>query len=173
MKILFSFLLFVISNQVLAQNEFNLLSVHKKSEINYLTIKNINNFPVKYDSLMEGFKPVKGEFTVYLFMKTFKGLSVRYSEDENSETLVDFHDLIVLKTNSKSEILDGFYYRLEWAEPPNQYMLFRSFAEKVILKDDLPLSDLNFLNEYEIHCGGCMEEIREMDFFKTDILKFK
>lgn len=164
---------------VLGQNEFKLHVTYKRSDINYLTIKNINKLEHGYDAMLQHFEPVKGQYTVYIFLKESKGTSILLSDSENPDSLVVFHDMIVLKTNRENEILDGFFFRLEWAEVPGQFMIFRSFCEPMQLVDNLNVSALNFLNEYEIYSGGEIPEYyytneygqRILEFFETDVLK--
>ena len=129
---------------------FNLISKKTNSDINYLTIKNINSLGHGCDSMIEYFKPVKGEYNVYIFIKEFEGISTREIDSITyaSET---FHDLIILKTNNQNLILDGFYYRLEWAEVPSQFMLFRTFCNNIKLTDSMLVKELDLLNEYEMY----------------------
>jgi len=134
-----------------AQGVFHLHSKSEKADINYVTIKNINSLDHGYDAMLGHFKPVSGEFTVYIFLKEFKGTSIEYMESNNPDTLVPFHDMIILKTNAQDVIVDGYYYRLEWAEVPSQFMLFRSYCNAVKLTDELSVRSLNFLNEYELY----------------------
>ncbi len=173
-------ILLTTSLQSFAQGEFKLLSKHKKSDINYLTIKNINQFYPAYDSMITAFQPVKGEYTVYIFVKEFLGESVLSVESDHPDTLVPFHDLIVLKTKSDQRILDAYYYRLEWVEPPGQFMVFRSSADSLYLVDNLPVSNFRFLNEYEFFCPNTWEDMYETDEYgrripenlENDLLKF-
>lgn len=162
-----------------AQGEFKLFKKYKHSDINYLTIKNINSLDHGYSEMLGHFKPVKGQFDVYIFIKEFKGTSIEYMDSENPDTLVTFHDLIILKTNGKKQIVDAFFYRLEWAEVPSQFMLFRSFSDLITLTDSLVVKRLNFLNEYEIYSNsGFLENDdvneygqRTLKFIELDILK--
>lgn len=168
------------SNTLFAQGEFRLLSKHKKSDINYVNLKHINQFIPDYDTIIDAFQPVKGQYIVYLFVKEFLGESIEFMDSEHPDTLVPFHDLIVLKTNSDQLILDAFYYRAEWAEPPNQFMLFRASADAIYLEDQLPIPKLCFLNEYEFFSPDLWEGMYDLDEhgrrilsdLEKDILKF-
>jgi len=151
---------------------FNLISKNTKSDINYLTIKNINSFVHGCDSMIEYFKPVKGEYNVYIFIKEFEGMSKR-EIDSITNACETYHDLIILKTNNQNLILDGFYYRLEWAEPPSQFMLFRSFCNDIKLTDRMLIKQLDFLNEYEMYFSIYEDSgIYETNEFGQRILKF-
>jgi hypothetical protein len=68
------------------------------------------------------FNPTKGKYTVYIFIATFKAKSF-----DNTEK--GFHDILVLKTNKKKQILEAFQYTLEWAEMPFSYDLYQATAK--------------------------------------------
>ena len=93
-------------------------------------------------------------------------------DSNNPDTLAPFHDMIILKTNKKNEIIDGFYYRLEWAELPSQYMLFRTFCEPIELTDNLIVGKLKLLNEYEIYSNLEIPEYENTNEYGQRILKF-
>lgn len=72
----------------------------------------------------------------------------------------------------KNIILDGFYYRLEWAEIPSQFMLFRSFVMNKELIDNMKVEELEFINEYEMYNNQTVEELRKLDWCNNDSIKF-
>ncbi len=146
-----------------AQGVFKLVSRKDNADINYLTIKNINTYDHGYKEMWKRFQPVKGQFTVYLFIKEFEGESKR-------KGLTKMHDLIILKTSKDATVLDGFYYRLEWGEVPSQSMIFRTTGEQVKLRNNLPVSLLEFINEYESYDKSFDEQVR-LDWCKNDLLK--
>ena len=129
---------------------YNLVSVKKRADINYLTIKNINSFSPVYNDIFEAFKPIKWTYTVYTFINEFEGTSKLYEGSENSDTLINFHNILIVKTNEKGEILDAFHYLMEWAEIPCQSNLFRTFAIEKNIMDIKTLADLEFMLEYEV-----------------------
>ena len=181
----FCFLFSVLS--VFGQGEFRLVRKDRKSDINYLTFKNLNSFSPNFEEISKAFEPVEGEFTVYTFIKEFLGESIQLDEDA-PDSLELTHDIIVLKTDRNNMILDAFLYRMEWAEPPFQFMLWRSFPEGANeepvmpqMKNNLKVSELYFLNEYEMYCHLQFdEETEDLDKYKRripawvkdDILKF-
>jgi hypothetical protein len=122
--------------------------------------------------MLEHFEPIKGQFDVYLFIKEFTGTSIQFLDSINPDTIVTFHDLIILKTTNNNEIIDAFYYRLEWAEVPSQSMLFRSFCDPIELSDNLDVAKLNFLNEYEIYSNSEFSEKEDLIEVRPRILKF-
>lgn len=86
--------IFFIIIELNAQSEFKLVKKTVDSDINYLTIKNINTLPHGYKSMLANFHPVKGEYITYMFVKEFEGESKLFG-------LKTFHDLIILKTNAE------------------------------------------------------------------------
>lgn len=52
---------------------------------------------------------------------------------------------LIIKTNESDEVVDAYQFTLEWAEKPFQYDVYKSNAEKLILKDNL---DINLLHLY-------------------------
>lgn len=152
---------------------FKLVDTKKNSDINYLTIKNINSLGHIDEEMLQNFKPVKGQYTTYTFIKEFIGYSVD-GFDVESYKEVQMHDIIVLKTNSDNIILDGFYYRLEWREVPSQSMIFRVFAQGVKLKNNLKVSELEMYNEWEVYNpdGSSESELRKLDWCNDDVLEF-
>ena len=67
---------------------------------NYLTIKNINSFSAVYNDIFEAFKPIKGTFIVYTFIKEFEGTSKQYFESENLDTLIPKNAIVLDATDS-------------------------------------------------------------------------
>ncbi len=168
MKKILLFIALIIVQYGYSQNEssnFRLIEKVEHSDINYLTTKNINSIEHSYEVMLQNFKPIKGQFTTYVFIKEFYGIS-KFDEKESK-----FHDLIILKTDSNNIILDGYYYRLEWADVPSQYMIFRVFAENLILQNHLRVSDLKMLNEYEIYHTECSIGSRQLECCLDDKLE--
>lgn len=151
--------------------DYQLVSVKKRADINYLTIKNINSFSAVYNDIFEAFKPIKGTFTVYTFIKEFEGTSKQYFESENPDTLIKLHNILIIKTNEKDEILDAFHYLMENCERPGQSNLFRTFVTEKNITDIKTLTDLEFMLEYEVY-SNCQEEFTRLEN-ETDKLLFK
>jgi hypothetical protein len=173
MKFLLSFLATIFVTFILkSQGEFKLYKKYKNADINYLTVKNINSLEHGYNAMIKFFEPVKGEFNVYIFIKEFKGIPLYFMEINNPDSLETFHDMIILKTNKKNEIVDGFYYRLEWAEVPSQFLLFRTFCDPIQLIDNLIVGELKLLNEYEIYTNHEITGNDNTNEFGQRILKY-
>jgi hypothetical protein len=80
---------------------------------------------------------IPGRLTVYKFVALYRG--------ESAEGKGDFHDLLVIETDSAGAILDGYHYTLEWTDVPT-LDLFRLRGKGVNLKDGLKIQELKLAN---------------------------
>jgi hypothetical protein len=134
------FLLTIALNVTAQTKKYVLVSETVWSDFNY---KSLNNFNEAVSALKDTrfvkkvFTHVKGKFKVYTFIATYKGRSFDGKRK-------NFHDIIILKTDDKSTIIDGYQYTLEWAEFPLSYDLFKSTAKDIKLANALPVSKLKF-----------------------------
>jgi hypothetical protein len=142
---------------------YKLKSVTQNADFDYEKLQNFDDVT----DVEEAFIPVqKGYFTVYTFIATFKGKrhwvprvrtyldsTDNYQVDKDGFTKEDriemnklgtFHDILIVKTNSKNEIIDAYQYTLEWAEPESSYDLFRSTTKKQKLTNGLSIEKLKF-----------------------------
>jgi hypothetical protein len=142
---------------------YKLKSVTQNADFDYEKLQNFDDVT----DVEEAFIPVqKGYFTVYTFIATFKGKrhwvprvrtyldsTDNYQVDKDGFTEEDriemnkkgtFHDILIVKTNSKNEIIDAYQYTLEWAEPELSYDLFRSTTKKQKLINGLSIEKLKF-----------------------------
>lgn len=168
MKYILTLLILFLFNFCFAQDEstsFKLIQKADSTDINYLTIKNINSLPHSYESMLQNFKPIKGEYTTYLFIKEFEDETKYFGKQK-------LHDLVIIKTNSNNIIIDGYFYRLEWSEVPSQSMIFRSFANNVELKNNISVLDLEFYNEFEMYNNQTEDELRRLTWCEKDKLEF-
>ena len=128
---------------------YKLISKTKNSDINYKAFKNFDNFKIyKNDGLKKAFNPKKGKNDIYVFISEFK-------EDSFDGTRKTFHDYLILKVDTKSElIIDGFQYTMEWAEPPAISDLYRVTEKNVKIGNGIDLNSLkmeldkNYQTEY-------------------------
>jgi len=155
--------LILIYESLSAQGIFQLRSTHQNADINYLTIKNINSLTHGYQEMLKAFQPVKGQYQVYLFIKEVNGSG----KDSGNFTM---HDLIILKTDRHQTILDGFYYRLEWAEVPSQSGIFRFGAVERKLVNHLRVADLAFYNECD-SWRKALDEIIRLECCDNDLIQ--
>jgi hypothetical protein len=138
MKILLQIVLLSWSTLTFAQDKiYDLTKKAENADLNYELFKTFNDFEIyKDDGLKKAFEPVEGEFTTYTLISENKGLSF-----DGTEKL--FHDYLILKVHPKTnEIIDGYQYTLEWAEPPAISDLYRVSSTGKILKDGMELNDL-------------------------------
>jgi len=113
---------------------YKLISKTENSDIDYKVFRNFDDFDIyKNDGLKKAFKPKKGKNDIYVFISEFKG-------DSFDGTSKIFHDYLILKVDSKSElIIDGFQYTLEWAEPPAISDLYRVTEKNIKINNGLNL----------------------------------
>ncbi|WCC43662.1 hypothetical protein PJW08_00565 (plasmid) [Tenacibaculum finnmarkense] len=128
---------------------YKLISKTENSDINYKAFKDFDDFKIyKNDGLKKAFNPKKGENDVYVFISEFKG-------DSFDGTRKTFHDYLILKVDSKSDIIiDGFKYTLEWAEPPTISDLYRVTEKNIKISNGLKMDllkmelDKDYQTEY-------------------------
>ncbi|PHS63384.1 MAG: hypothetical protein COB12_09555 [Flavobacterium sp.] len=128
---------------------YKLISKTENSDINYKAFKDFDDFKIyKNDGLKKAFNPKKGENDIYVFISEFKG-------DSFDGTRKTFHDYLILKVDSKSDIIiDGFQYTLEWAEPPAISDLYRVTEKNIKISNGLKMDllkmelDKDYQTEY-------------------------
>jgi hypothetical protein len=100
---------------------FTLLDKQEKSDFNYSGIDSINYFFGKNDLLDNVFNPQAGNYIVYRFTRTSKGISKL-----NDSTIVTT-ELILLKVEPNTKIImEAIYFPLEWRELPLSAVLMKS-----------------------------------------------
>lgn len=87
------------------------------------------------------FSPVVGQYNYYQFLSTFRGERLVFP-GENLPPIIDFHDILIIKTDDEDHIIDAYHYTTEWAEYPLDYDLFRLSQTGLLLKDGLDIQDL-------------------------------
>ena len=123
----------------------------KNSEFDYSKLNDIDahygRFPKFKESgdIISAFEPLKGQYNYYQFIAAFKGQSY----NDGGPTLIkEFHDILIIKTDSKNKIIDAYQYTLEWSEPPFQNDVYKSTAKNLILTNNLQLNALKFTKTY-------------------------
>ena len=134
---------------------YKLKSVTKNADFDY---EQLQNFDALQD-VEKAFKPmIEGDYKVFTFIATFKGLDIWFppevdkdgnriltkQEEEKRNRKKTFHDILIVKTNLKNEIIDAYQYTLEWAEPQLSYDLFRSTNKNQKLTNGLSIEKLKF-----------------------------
>ena len=141
-----------------------LKKVTENSDFNYSKLNNIDEHKIdtlNVKNLRSVFEPVSGQYKYYQFLSTFMGEA--YNAD-GPPLFKDFHDILIIKTDNKSKIIDAYQYTLEWAEPPLQYDVFKSSAKNITLTNNLDISKLKFIRTY-----GWSEDSKEL--IKSGIIK--
>ncbi len=147
------------SDTATERNETKVYKLKKKatnSDFDYSKLDdfdNNTNDTLNLKNLMLIFDPIPGLYNYFQFIATFKGYSIQNVEK-------DFHNILIIKTDSKNTIIDAYLYTLEWAEPPLQLNLYKSDMKNVKLKDNLEISELKMTRkefwdeEDRIYKGG-------------------
>jgi hypothetical protein len=137
--------------------EYKLISRTENADFNYNSLTFIDTSRTR-ETRRSAFNPVKGKNTVYVFTATYKGLSFT-----NTEKV--FHDILIVKTDSKQNVIDAYQYTLEWAELPFSFDLYKATAKGFTLINQLSIKDFKFrrTDYYE----ETDKELKE-----TEILKF-
>jgi hypothetical protein len=149
MKYFFSVTLILICMQVDAQGNaqaktYQLISKSQKADLNYKLFKKFNDVAIyENNGLKKAFEPVKGKYLVYVLVAEYMGNSF-------DGTTKNFHDYLILKVNpTNQQILDGFQYTMEWAEPPAMADLYQVSIKNIALQNQLDLDSLKMrLNDY-------------------------
>lgn len=148
-------LFLIVSNESKAQNYFLLLDSCVNCELNYQGIDSIDTFSayasVRMDSV---FNVVPGKYKVYRFIQLTVGFDDRFLPDSTGyETK---HDLLILKVDEKSHIVDGYTFALDNHEHPSKCSLYKLILSKKKEKfvSGLYLSKLKFELQFDnTYCG--------------------
>lgn len=142
---------FLLGFQSFAQEKsYHLVSKSEHSDLNYKLFKQFGSIKIySGEKIEKAFLPKKGKFIVYAFTAEYMGNSF-----DGTRKL--FHDKLILKVNPKTnEVIDGFQYTMEWAEPPALSDLYRVQDDSVVLKDKMNLDalqmqvDEEYIGEYK------------------------
>jgi hypothetical protein len=119
------------------QKEYILLDKTSSADIDRSFILRLDKAPRGLPMLDSLFKPVKGAYTVYRFLATFRGKSYTGQEKE-------FHDLLLVKTDDNSKVIKAYHYTLEWAEMPLEQDMYISTSKDLFLKNGLTIDAFSF-----------------------------
>ena len=126
------------SSNIFSQTkEYKLLDKTTSSDISSRLVAMLDTTRPGLTLLDNVFKPIKGKFTVYRFLATYQGLSFTDKQKE-------FHDILIVKTDSKNKIIIAYQYTLEWAEPPFETDLYVSACKDAYLTDNLSIDKFIF-----------------------------
>ena len=144
---------------------YKVKKIAENADFNYSRINSFCNIEV-YDTINDAqiwinsvFEPIQGRFNYYQFQSTYLGMS-------KAEGKKEFHDILIVKTDSSNTVIDAFQYTLEWAEPPFEYDLFRSTTSNIQLSNNLDIRKLGF---QRIYTDGS----EDLDLKDSGIIKIK
>ena len=123
---------------------YRLKKITKNSDFDYSKLKDIaGNIKgtLNLKSVLPIFEPKEGKYNYYQFIATFKGEAY---DAEGPNLIKVFHDILIVKTDNKNNIIDAYQYTAEWGEIPFQFDLFRSIEKKLTLTDKMKISTLRF-----------------------------
>ena len=150
------------------QNETKIYILQKKTEnsdFNYSKLdsidRNIDTLNVK--NLMPIFEPISGHYNYYQFLSTY--IELAFNPD-GPAFLMDFHDILIIKTDNEHKIIDAYQYTLEWSEAPLQYDMFKSSINNISLTNNMGINQLKFIRTYD-----WTEDDKELD--ESGIIKLK
>ena len=123
--------------------EYIFLDKHIDADLNYTGIDSVHNYGVVsvFDSV---FNVVDGKYIVYRFLNHDRGVL----SSDLSDPVMDIYNLIILKTDKKNKIIDGYWYSLTTPDFPRICRLYRVFR-KIKLIHNLDIDKLKFKREPE------------------------
>ena len=116
---------------------FHLISVTTNADFNYSKIASINEYAPGLSKLNNEFKPVKGHYTIVLYGAHDIGL---YHDGENK----DSYYIIMLKIDDDLNVIDGYYYPLQWSEMPLTSRLYRISIKNLSAAQSVTIKELHF-----------------------------
>ena len=148
---------------------YKLKSVTKNADFDYERLRTFDEFDENKE-IENAFKPLEnGKFTVYEFIAIYKGKEhwipdgqrsldtlPKYKVDKNGyriltkeelkkmNKITNFHNIIIIKTNSKNIIVDAYRYFLEWADVFPSDELYNSSVKNQKLVDGFSVQKLKF-----------------------------
>lgn len=119
------------------EKNYKVVSKTEKSDLNYKLFEQFGSTKIYAGGKIEkAFQPKKGKHIVYVFVAEYMG-------DSFDGTRKLFHDKLILKVDPlTNEVMDGFQYTMEWAEPPALSDLYRVTDNSIILTDKMNLDSL-------------------------------
>lgn len=133
-----------------APKVYRLTRTFPRSEIDTSFLEAIDSvtppFPAGSSYQIGDIPTIPGRLIVYKFVAIYRG--------ESAEGERDFHDLLVIETDSAGAIIDGYHYTLEWTDVPS-LDLFRFRGKGVTLRDGLEIQELSLAN---VRTGSLLAE---------------
>lgn len=148
---------------------FHLINVTTNADFNYSKIASINEYATGLSKLNNEFKPVNGHYTIVFYGAHDIGV---YHNGENK----DSYHLIMLKIDDELNVIDGYYYPLQWAEMPLTSRLYRISNKNISATKSVPIQDLRFKcvnnqvteNEMYLHLNDTLHFPKQKDWQHRD-----
>jgi hypothetical protein len=139
----------------LSDSGYTLTAVIRNADLDYTMLNNIDNitppFPDGSTYQIGDIGTVKGTYTVYKFMREFKGRS------KFSASPVTLHDLLAVKVDTAGVIVDAYKYTLEWTDSPS-LALYRLGRKGVRFKTNIDVNELQLTTPAVHNCNEDKEE---------------
>lgn len=85
----------------------------------------------------------------YKFIAKYICEPIVFPDAETDMEQTVFHDILILKTDSLKNIIDGYQYTIEWGESPFEADLYLVTAQGITLSEKLNLKELKLENVYD------------------------
>lgn len=167
-NIFFVGLLFVLcgcANHDYTNLPYHLYSVTQNSDLNYEMISQIDSLPGGKIKANNEFYPIEGDYTVLRF------LSFSYGQGRCSS--FEANNLLVLKINSKKEIIDGYFYPLQWAEYPYSSILYKIKNKNIKIKNNLNIHSILGNDSYHKGERGYLVLPKDFNLFEWNFINNK
>ena len=164
--IIIAFWAMFLYSQGYVEPEYNLLDKFENADLNYLAIDSINLIDKGISMLETVFKVVPGNYTVYRFMTSDRGIIF-------DEYVSDMNNLIILKVDSSNHIIDGYQYFLQNPEMPSSCKLYK-LTKKLKIKSKIKINEFKFKKIIDIN-DEVFEICKDIPLFLKDnrFLEFK
>lgn len=129
--------------------KYILVDKQEQSDFNYKLLSNFDSLMKIYgiDSSRIFFKPIPaGKYTVNKFIATQKSWYW--------DSIADFNDILIVKTDKEGMIADAYQYTLEWGEYPFTSDLYRLTNKSVRLTNKLKIDTLKMQRIYKYDKEG-------------------
>ena len=128
-------------SQEIRVKDYMFLDKHIEADLNYTAIDSINNYGAGLFLLDSVFNVVDGKYIIYRFLNYDSGILCYDCP------IMDIYNLIILKTNKKNKIIDGYWYSLTNPDMPSKCFLYRVSQKNVKLIHNLNTEKLKIKRE--------------------------
>ena len=124
--------------------EYIFLDKYIEADLNYTTINSINGYDAGLSMLDSVFNVTEGEYFVFRFLNYEKDV---FFDEYWFTGFMDMYNLVILKTDEKNKIIDGYWYCLTNPDMPLKCFLYRVSQKNVKLTHNLDIEKLKFKRE--------------------------